>query len=195
MALILDHANGDARDNRIENLRILCPNCNATLDTHCGKNKSRGRPPRDCEHCGGSFRAANANQRFCSRLCAAAVNTPLLRRVARPPLERLLEELAAMGYKAVGRRYGVSDNAIRKWIRAEGLEAPPGTGRDHNPPPRGAALTDEEARGALVLLARGVPQQVVADSFGVSRWCIRDLRRGRSYRHVERPAALSARAA
>lgn len=38
MSLILDHINGVHNDNRIENLRILCPNCNATLETHCGKN-------------------------------------------------------------------------------------------------------------------------------------------------------------
>lgn len=35
MSLILDHINGIYNDNRLENLRILCPNCNATLLTHC----------------------------------------------------------------------------------------------------------------------------------------------------------------
>jgi len=35
MSLILDHINGINNDNRLENLRIVCPNCNATLDTHC----------------------------------------------------------------------------------------------------------------------------------------------------------------
>lgn len=35
ISMILDHINGDPKDNRIENLRILCPNCNAALPTHC----------------------------------------------------------------------------------------------------------------------------------------------------------------
>jgi hypothetical protein len=38
LTLTLDHINGISNDNRIENLRLLCPNCNSTLDTHCGKN-------------------------------------------------------------------------------------------------------------------------------------------------------------
>ena len=35
----LDHINGDKEDNRIENLRILCPNCHSLQATHRGKNK------------------------------------------------------------------------------------------------------------------------------------------------------------
>jgi Zn finger protein HypA/HybF involved in hydrogenase expression len=35
----LDHINGDHHDNRLENLRILCPNCHAQTDTYRGKNK------------------------------------------------------------------------------------------------------------------------------------------------------------
>src|SRR4051794_33002809 len=64
MALVLDHINGDATDNRLENLRIVCPNCNATLETHCGRNKPRGRPARPCEACGGTFRPRYAEHRF-----------------------------------------------------------------------------------------------------------------------------------
>lgn len=37
MGLILDHINGVRDDNRLANLRIVCPNCAATLDTHCGR--------------------------------------------------------------------------------------------------------------------------------------------------------------
>jgi hypothetical protein len=35
----LDHINGDHHDNRLENLRILCPNCHSLQPTHRGKNK------------------------------------------------------------------------------------------------------------------------------------------------------------
>jgi hypothetical protein len=35
----LDHIDGDRGNNLLNNLRIICPNCNATLPTHCGKNK------------------------------------------------------------------------------------------------------------------------------------------------------------
>src|SRR5690606_10011098 len=43
MSLILDHINGDNSDHRIENLRIVCPNCNATLPTFSGKNVKRNK--------------------------------------------------------------------------------------------------------------------------------------------------------
>ncbi len=37
----LDHINGDRFDNRLENLRILCPNCHSLQLTHRGKNKRK----------------------------------------------------------------------------------------------------------------------------------------------------------
>ncbi|MFA6553884.1 MAG: HNH endonuclease signature motif containing protein [Candidatus Paceibacterota bacterium] len=39
----LDHINGDRHDNRLENLRVLCPNCHSLKPTHRGKNKTKAR--------------------------------------------------------------------------------------------------------------------------------------------------------
>lgn len=35
----LDHINGDNTDNRIENLKILCPNCHSQTPTYCKSKK------------------------------------------------------------------------------------------------------------------------------------------------------------
>jgi hypothetical protein len=118
MALILDHINGVWNDNRLENLRMLCPNCNATLDTHCGRKNRRKVLDRACGYCGKTFVPKYAKQRFCSRPCGVHHNAPALRRVERPPEEQLLAEISATSYLAVAGKYGVSDNAIRKWVRA-----------------------------------------------------------------------------
>ncbi|MFL5904717.1 MAG: hypothetical protein ACJ76Q_13045 [Solirubrobacteraceae bacterium] len=61
------------------------------------------------------------------------VAQPERRIVARPPLAQLLAEIEASSWCAVGRKYGVSDNAVRKWVRQYERErergppaAPPG---------------------------------------------------------------------
>jgi hypothetical protein len=40
------------------------------------------------------------------------------RKVDRPPFDILEAEINELGYSAVGRKYGVSDNAVRKWLKA-----------------------------------------------------------------------------
>lgn len=41
LVLRLDHVNGDRYDNRKENLRFLCPNCDSQTETFCGRNRRR----------------------------------------------------------------------------------------------------------------------------------------------------------
>jgi hypothetical protein len=131
MALILDHINGIPNDNRVDNLRIVCPNCAATFDTHCARKNQRPIRPRSCRRCGVEFLPRHRKQRYCSRKCGAryirarlsGIPRPETRKVERPPYEQLLREIEETSYLAVGRKYGVSDNAIRKWVRFYEREA------------------------------------------------------------------------
>lgn len=103
MAMILDHRNGVRDDNRLENLQIVCPNCAATLDTHCGRAKEGPPPLRNCARCGEMFRAKHRTQRHCSRACGSrwdrskqrGVPNHAIRKVERPPYEKLLAEIEA----------------------------------------------------------------------------------------------------
>lgn len=122
MSLILDHINGVHDDNRFENLRIVCPNCAATLDTHCGSNRRTVAVEIECPICGTRFLRKYRTHRYCSRECGQRVANrgprPERRKVPRPSYEQLIAEVRADGFAATGRRYGVTDNAIRKWIIA-----------------------------------------------------------------------------
>lgn len=61
--MILDHINGKNKDDRLENLRWVCPNCNQQLDTTGFRNpnrvksvekiyKKRLEENKICPHCG-----------------------------------------------------------------------------------------------------------------------------------------------
>ena len=130
MALILDHINGVGDDNRLENLRIVCPNCAATFATHCGRKNSLAGEERDCKRCGRPFRVKYATHRYCCHFCGSraslkhkGVPRPERRKVDRPSPEQLQADLEELGYAGTGRKYGVSDNAVRKWVGWYGFEA------------------------------------------------------------------------
>jgi hypothetical protein len=124
MSLILDHINGVPDDNRLENLRMVCPNCAATLDTHCGRKNRMEVRLRQCARCGADFAVRYPSHRYCSSECGCRHSNrrreprPNARKVTRPSYEQLVADLASASFVAVGRAYGVSDNAVRKWLRA-----------------------------------------------------------------------------
>jgi hypothetical protein len=108
MSLILDHINGVNNDNRLENLRIVCPNCNATLDTHCrGKYKLEKIKQKQL------IKNKKTENEFYTDKQIIHYNKQ--RKVERPPYEQLIKEISELGYRGTGRKYSVSDSTIRKW--------------------------------------------------------------------------------
>lgn len=105
ISLILDHINGVNNDNRLENLRIVCPNCNAGLDTFAGRN-IKSRKPK-CE-CGNVISYKSKKCRTCHCLST--------RKVEIPPIDKLILEVSESNCKVVGDKYGVSRSTIRRWL-------------------------------------------------------------------------------
>jgi hypothetical protein len=60
------------------------------------------------------------NPKYCSVNCFHSDNAGKVRlyarKVERPSYDILVDEVAKLGYSATGRKYGVSDNCIRKWL-------------------------------------------------------------------------------
>lgn len=123
--LELDHIDGDHYNNTLENLKVLCPNCHAKTPTYRGKNKKhkksqtiknkeqniRTKIIHNCFSCGVELK------KKCKTGLCFLCHSKTQRKVERPPIEQLLKEIEESSYLAVGKKYGVSDNAIRKWIK------------------------------------------------------------------------------
>lgn len=62
LVFVLDHIDGDASNNRRENLRMICPNCDSQLDTYKSKNKNSTRRNYWKEHIISKFLDENQSQ-------------------------------------------------------------------------------------------------------------------------------------
>lgn len=70
--------------------------------------KEKIKKIKKCE-CGVNIQT---NSRYCKN--CSQINQ---RKVERPPHKQLIKEVEELGYSGTGRKYGVTDNAIRKWLK------------------------------------------------------------------------------
>lgn len=127
LVLRLDHINGIRDDNRLTNLRMLCPNCDSQTDTYCGRNnKNRNNTQeRDgdfyvlsCESCGKNMLSRNKKKRFCGVSCQPRKRKFI---IDESELRKLVWDVPTT---EIARRFGVSDKAVSKRCKALGIEKP-----------------------------------------------------------------------
>ena len=116
--LTIHHIDGDPKNHRSGNLKVLCPNCHSLTETYGSLNKGNGRfgrlvkikqKKKTCE-CGKVIRRNSVRCRSCYEKHNRKVKD-------RPSKEDLLIMVQENGYEATGRFFGVSGNAVRKWLR------------------------------------------------------------------------------
>lgn len=150
LTLRLDHINGDPDDYRLENLRILCPNCDSQTSTFTGRNIRRkkliaqGLDPDDPNNYPKKkvyvqkykqvkpikFKT-DKPQRFCycgntlakksKSFCSYKCMFEHNRKHF--PSKETLEQHIKDGesFLSLGKKYSVSDNGVRKWFKYYGL--------------------------------------------------------------------------
>lgn len=107
---------------------LLCVRCHAEIHDKDFEEKRRRGAQKLAERrenklspivciCGKVFHPENRKRKYCSEKCARLS----LRKVARPTKSQLKEDIENLTWVAIGKKYFVSDNAVRKWARNYGL--------------------------------------------------------------------------
>lgn len=111
--LELEHKNGVNNDNRIGNLELLCCNCHAQTPTWRSRNFP-DKIEKFCQDNDCNNKLYSKNKSGYCRKCNPKHNRKV---IDRPSKEQLNQDLKELSYVKVGKKYGVSDNCIRKWLK------------------------------------------------------------------------------
>jgi len=132
---VVHHLDGNRSNNRQENLLILSRSQHNKLHAWISSGspgilglssleaisnaQSQAAQPSFCSVCGLTLQEKQLS--FCSRECTNLAG----RKTKRPLKQDLLEDLQTMSILAIGKKYGVSDNAVRKWMKGYAIRPSP----------------------------------------------------------------------
>ena len=123
ISLQLDHINGIYNDHRLENLRLLCPNCHSQTETFSGKNKKYKEKPKStiinyyskCMFCQELVRQKDTN------ICLECYLKNQPTKISWSNNDELLLMIEQSNMFQVSKKLGVSSNAIKKRLKNRGL--------------------------------------------------------------------------
>ena len=120
MPLELHHKDCNHHNNNLDNLEILCPNCHAcehvAINALNKLNRDQTKDKRFTYHaCSDCDSPCQKTSKRCKSCAGKHRNKDTTKR---PTKEQLIEDKSSLRYfAAIGRKYEVSDNAVRKWFK------------------------------------------------------------------------------
>ena len=126
--LEVDHIDGNFKNNKEENLKLICPNCHSLTSTYKGANKGKGRHGRKVNlvdqtdnKCPDCDKKISRHSTRCVQCSNKITNEKQIKKSKKPSKEILGDLIKKKSFTAIGKKYGVSDNAVRRWCRSYNL--------------------------------------------------------------------------
>lgn len=125
ITLQLDHINGIHNDNRLKNLRIICPNCHSQTETYSGRSTEESKIEARRESVlrraikkGSTGFCLECNDPITEMAKRCTECSPKVRYGTQyPEIETLVEEVTKTSFVKVAEGIGVSGSALRKHMR------------------------------------------------------------------------------
>lgn len=118
LVMQLHHIDGNNKNNSLDNLQMLCPNCHSQTDNYCGSANITEKTNKKyyCPDCG---KEINKGSKYCS-VCSHKHRKDFKGKC--PEMEQLIQDyLELKSFTGIGNKYEVTDNSVRKWFKNYGL--------------------------------------------------------------------------